>query len=305
MRKTRSIIYLILILLFPVLIHAQVVDKKSIIKKGAKVEKLGDGYSFTEGPAVDPSGNVFFTDQPDNKIIRWDASNGKLSVFSDNSGRSNGLYFDRTGKLIACADMNNQLWSFDITGNHTILIDNYKGKLLNGPNDLWIDPKGGIYFTDPLYKRNYWERDMEMQQDGEHVYYLTPNRLQLIQVDNKLQKPNGIIGTPDGKKLYIADIAAGKTYVYDVDDEGYLINKTLFVEMGSDGMTIDNKGNIYLTGKGVTVFNKKGEQIAHIPVDAKWTSNVCFGGEDRKLLFITAMDAVYGLKMNVRAARYK
>ncbi len=304
MKKT-FVIYFFLSFIFPAFIIAQIVDKKSIVFKGANVVKLGDGYNFTEGPASDQAGNVFFTDQPDNKIIRWDASTGALTVFSGQSGRSNGMYFDRAGKLITCADMNNQLWSFDITGKHTVLIDNYKGKLLNGPNDLWIDPKGGIYFTDPLYKRKYWERPQEMQQDGEHVYYLTPNRMQLIRVDDKLQKPNGIIGTPDGKKLYVADIAAKKTYVYDIDYDGYLINKMLFAEMGSDGMTIDHKGNIYLTGNGITVFNKKGEQIAHIPVDAKWTSNVCFGGEDRKLLFITAMDAVYGLKMKVKGAKIK
>lgn len=302
MRKI-NIISFFLLLILPGMLCAQITDKNSIVFKGAVVEKLGDGYHFTEGPAADQAGNVFFTDQPDNKIIRWDCFKSELTVFLDNSGRSNGMYFDRSGKLITCADMDNQLWSIDITGAHKVLIDNYKGKLLNGPNDLWIDPKGGIYFTDPLYKRKYWERNPEMQQDGEHVYYLTPNRIQLIRVDDKLQKPNGIIGTPDGKKLYVADIQAKKTYVYDIDYDGYLINKKLFVEMGSDGMTIDHKGNIYLTGNGVTVFNKKGEQIAHIPVEAKWTSNVCFGGEDRKLLFITAMDAVYGLRMKVKGVK--
>lgn len=287
----------------PQLLSAQITDKNSIIAKGATVEKLGDGYTFTEGPAADAEGNVYFTDQPNNKIIRWSASTGELSTFLKESGRSNGMYFDHRGNLIACADMKNQLWSFDKMGNHTVLLENYEGKLLNGPNDLWIDPNGGIYFTDPLYKRKYWERDPEMQQDGEHVYYMIPDRSHVFRVDEELTKPNGIVGTPNGKKLYVADIGANKTYVYTIEKDGTLSNKTLFAPMGSDGMTLDNKGNVYLTGKGVTVFDKNGEQIAQIPIDAGWTANVCFGGKSRKTLFITAMDAVYGLNMKVKGVK--
>lgn len=288
------------VLLLPQLLLAQIVDKKSIVAKNAQVEKLGDGFSFTEGPIADFEGNVYFTDQPNNKIIVWSARTGELSVFSDSAGRSNGMYFDRRGNLITAADAENELWSFDRMGKPTVIIDNFKGKRLNGPNDLWIDPYGGIYFTDPLYKRDYWTRDPEMQQDGQHLYYLSPDRLQFYRVDEKLEKPNGIIGSPDGKKLYVADIGANKTYVYDIEEPGRLVNKTLFAPMGSDGMTLDQKGNLYLTGKGVTVFNKKGEQIAHIPIDEEWTANVTFGGKDRQTLFITAMDAVYGLKMKVK-----
>lgn len=293
----------LILLLFPELLSAQITDKNSIVAKGATIEKLGDGYKFTEGPAVDLQGNVYFTDQPNNKIIRWSASTGKLSTFSEEAGRSNGMYFDGRGNLITCADMDNQLWSFDESGDTTVLIKNYNGKLLNGPNDLWIAPKGDIYFTDPLYKRKYWERDPAMQQDGQHLYYLSADHTRFFRVDEKLEQPNGIIGTPDGKKLYVADLGANKTYVYTIEKDGYLSNKKLFAPLGSDGMTIDNKGNVYFTGKGVTVFNISGKQIAHIPIDADWTANVCFGGKDRKMLFITAMDAVYGLKMKVKGVR--
>ncbi|WP_224998027.1 SMP-30/gluconolactonase/LRE family protein [Cesiribacter sp. SM1] len=282
---------------------AQMTDNNSIVAKGAKLEKLGAGYTFTEGPAADRVGNVYFTDQPNNEIIRWDAATGQFSTFSDEAGRSNGMYFDKNGNLISCADEHNQLWMWDMKGNSTVLLTDYQGKLLNGPNDLWIHPGGGMYITDPLYKREYWERDAAMQQDGQHVYYLSPDRSRFFKVDEALEQPNGIIGTPDGKKLYVADIGAGKTYVYDIGEGGELRNKTLFAPMGSDGMTIDEKGNVYLTGKGVTVFDKSGVQIAHIPIDADWTANVTFGGKDRQMLFITAMDAVYGLKMKVKGAR--
>ncbi|WP_162051598.1 SMP-30/gluconolactonase/LRE family protein [Pontibacter pamirensis] len=292
-----------LILFLPVLVSAQITDKTSIVAKGAQLEKLGDGYTFTEGPAVDAEGNVFFTDQPNDKILRWSASTGDITTFSDKTGRANGLYFDSKGNLIAAADENNQLWSFDKSGEPTVLISDYEGKLLNGPNDMWITPEGGMFITDPLYKRNYWTRDPEMQQDGQHLYYLSPDRSQIRRVDETLQQPNGIIGTPDGKKLYVADIGAGKTYVYDIGENGTLSNRNLFAPMGSDGMTIDNEGNIYLTGKGVTVFNKEGEQIAQIPIDEDWTANITFGGKDRKTLFITAMDSVYGLKMKVKGVK--
>ncbi|MCE6990796.1 SMP-30/gluconolactonase/LRE family protein [Dyadobacter sp. CY323] len=278
-------------------------DSKSIVAPGAQVEKLGDGYKFTEGPVADKDGNVFFTDQPNNKIHRWDAETGEFSVFSDNAGRANGMYFDKKGNLVACSDEDNQVWSFDKNGKPTVLVTDYEGKLLNGPNDLWIDPKGGIYLTDPMYKRDYWKRDPKMQQDGQHVYYLLPNGKKLIRVDANLKQPNGIIGTKDGKKLFIADIGDNKTYVYDIQKDGTLTNRKLFVPKGSDGMILDSEGNLYITGKGVTVFDKTGEQIAHFAISKGWTGNVCFGGKNNDLLFITAESAVYSLKMRVKGVK--
>ncbi len=139
-----------------------------------------------------------------------------------------------------------------------------------------------------------------MQQEGRHVYYLAPNSKRAVRVARDLQQPNGIIGTPDGKTLYVADIGANRTYAYDIARGGKLKSKRLFAAMGSDGMTIDERGNIYLTGHGVTVFDPAGRQIEHIEVPEGWTANVTFGGEDRDMLFITASDAVYGLKMNVK-----
>jgi len=278
------------------------VKASNLIAPGAKVEKLADGFKFTEGPAVDAEGNVFFTDQPNNRIHKWSVD-GRLSTWHERPGRANGLYFNKKGNLLACADMDNELWSIDLNGKATVLVKNYKGKKLNGPNDLWEDPKGGVYFTDPLYKRSYWTRDPAMQQDGKHVYYLKPGYKELIRVTQDLVTPNGIIGTPDGKKLYVADLGDRKTYVYDINPDATLSNKTLFCSMGSDGMTIDNEGNVYLTGRGVTVFNAAGEKIEHIPVDAGWTANVTFGGQDRHTLFITAQTSLYSLRMSVKGVK--
>ena len=115
-----------------------------------------------------------------------------------------------------------------------------------------------------------------------------------------LEQPNGVIGTPDGKSLYVADIRAKKTYRYKINDDGTLSDKTLFCEMGSDGMTIDNEGNVYLTGRGVTVFNPNGEKIDHIDVPEGWTANVCFGGKGMHTLFITASTGLYGVRARVK-----
>jgi gluconolactonase len=278
------------------------VSNADIVAENATLQKLAGNFQFTEGPNPDRDGNVYFTDQPNDRIMLWH-TDGRLTTFMQPCGRSNGLYFSKKGTILACADELNQLWSIDTHGNKTVILKDLDGKLFNGPNDLWERPDGGIYFTDPLYKRPYWKRNPDMQMDGQHVYFLFPDYKKLIRVTDDLEQPNGIIGTADGKTLYVADIRARKTYSYSVNENGTLSDKKLFCELGSDGMTIDQEGNVYLTGKGVTVFNKAGEQIKHIDVPENWTANVCFGGKDNNLLFITASKSVYGILMNVKGGQ--
>lgn len=265
-----------------------------VVAPDAKVEKLAGDFKFTEGPAADAKGNVYFTDQPNDRILKW-STDGKLSTFMQPCGRSNGLCFDKEGNLWAAADLKNELWRIDREGKHTVVVKEYNGKLLNGPNDLWIRPDGGVYFTDPFYKRDYWDRG-PTEQDGQCVYFLAPDHKKLVRVVDDLQQPNGIIGTPGGKTLYVADIRAGKTYAYDVQKDGSLADKRLFCEMGSDGVTLDSEGNLYLTGRGVTVFDKTGNQIDHIDVSERWTANVCFGGKNMETLFITASTGLYAVR---------
>ena len=283
-----------------VILNASVIAQSSVVAKGSVPVLVSSEYLFTEGPAVDAEGNIYFTDQPNDKIMKW-STDGSLSVFMEGAGRSNGLFFDKNGNLIACADLNNQLWMIDKSKNVTVLVKDFEGKKLNGPNDLWIDPQGGIYFTDPFYQRDYWTRT-EKEIEEENVYYLSPERKKLTIAASGLLQPNGIIGTPDGKKLYVADIKGRKTYSFVIQKDGTLTDKKLFADMGSDGMTVDSKGNVYLTGKGVTIFNSNGEKIETIAIDAPWTANVCFGGKDRKTLFVTASKSVFTLKMKVKGA---
>ncbi|WP_146529015.1 SMP-30/gluconolactonase/LRE family protein [Novipirellula artificiosorum] len=277
---------------------AQDSASSGLIAPGATPVRLADGFKFTEGPACDAEGNVFFTDQPNDRILKW-SIDGELTTFMQPCGRSNGLCFDGKGNLWACADAKNELWCIAADQTVEVIVKDYHGKLLNAPNDLWIHPAGGIYFSDPFYKRGYWNRGPS-EQDVEAVYYLAPDHQSLVRVAEDLKRPNGLIGTSDGKTLYVADIGAKKTYRYTIEEEGTLTNKQLFCELGSDGMTIDNQGNVYLTGKGVTVFDPDGKQIEHIDIDEGWTANVCFGGKNRKTLFVTASDSLYGLEMSVQ-----
>lgn len=290
-------LFFVAFLLFSPKINAQ--QQEAIIADNATLTLISDQFSFTEGPSTDRDGNVYFTDQPNDNIWKYSVD-GELSLFMDQTGRSNGMYFDEEGNLLTAADENRQVLSINTQREITVLVNDFEGKRLNGPNDIWINQNnGGVYITDPYYRRNYWEHT-EQQIDEERVYYLPPDQQELIVVADHYEKPNGIIGTSDGRTLYVADIGDEKTYSYTINRDGTLSDRTLFAEMGSDGMTIDNLGNIYLTGTdGVTVFNRNGQQIEQINVPKGWTSNLTFFGSERQTLFITASNAVYTLEMNV------
>lgn len=277
---------------------------EDIVAKDAELTLVSEEFKFTEGPAMAKNGDVYFTDQPNNRIVKWDCRNNTVSDYMKPAGRSNGLYIDNEGAILAAADEKNELWKINLNKEVMVLLDDFENKLFNGPNDLWLDAKGGIYFTDPFYKRPWWNHE-EPEQTARRVYYLKKGAAEpQVVIDDNYEQPNGIIGTPDGKKLYVSDNGAKKTYVYNIDAAGKVTNKKLFADMGSDGMTVDNKGNVYLTGDGVTVFNADGEQIKHIPVPENWTANVTFGGPKQNILFITAMDSVYTLMMNVQGVRW-
>ena len=288
--------FMVLLILTGVMVWS--VAEASVVADGAKVEKLAGGFAFTEGPAADARGNIYFSDIPNNRIHEW-SLDGKLSTFRENSGGANGLYFDEEGHLLAGEGGGRRLVSIDPKGEVTVLADEYKDKKFNSLNDLWIDPKGGIYFTDP----RYGNRD-GMEQDGEHVYYLSPDRKKLIRVIDDMVRPNGVIGTPDGKTLYVTDHGGRKTFAYKVNQDGTLSGKKLIAPEGSDGMAIDNEGNIYLTARVVAVYNKNGEKIEEIKVP-EGPANVTFGGSDNQTLFITARTSLYSVRMRVKGAEQK
>ena len=270
---------------------------ESPVLPGATLEKLSGDFKFTEGPTADAQGNVYFTDQPNNRIHQW-SIDGKLSVFLEPAGRSNGLCFDAQGMLWACADESNELWRIDpATKKHEVVVKDFEGKLLNGPNDVWARPDGGVYFTDPFFKRPYWTRGPS-DQDGTCVYFLSADRKTLKRVTGSIF-PNGVVGSPDGKTLYVA---SGGIKAFDIQEDGSLTNQRKFCARGADGMTIDAEGRLYLAAKGVSIYDKAGVFVQTIEVPEKWSANVCFGGSDMQTLFITASKGLYSLKMRVKGA---
>jgi gluconolactonase len=295
-----------------------------------KVTVLGTGFSFAEGPAADKRGNVYFTDQPNDKIYRWDAASGKISLFLEGTGRANGMAFDKDGNLITCSDMHGEAWKIFPDGSHVVLVNNYGGKLLNGPNDVWINPTtGGMYFTDPIFPRGYWDASDPRKQPwepthseqaavgkGGYVYYLPaggpPGGMALVRVVTDAMGwasdswPNGVVGTPDGKKLYVNKWAGnnkGGTWVFDIAPDGSLSGMKKLTDWGGDGMSMDELGNIYISnGRGVLGFDPNGNQILTIPIPGGATNNT-FGDSNKKLLFITTgSGSVLGVKMNVKGA---
>jgi len=274
-------------------------DPSRVRAPGAAVEKAAGGFIFTEGPTSDDAGNLYFVDQNNNKILEYDTA-GVLSTFLEPSNYSNGLSYDGKGHLIAAADEKNELWSIDLaTKQTTVLVSGYEGKLLNGPNDIFVHPPTGrIYFTDPYYQRSWWNRGPK--ESPETVYVYSPPDRSVKRVIDDMMQPNGIIGTPDGKTLYVADIRGRKTFAYEFNADGTLTNKRLFCEFGSDGMTIDSEGNLYLTtGGAVQVFDKTGARVETIAVP-EGPTNVAFAGRDRQTLFITARTSLYSVRMRVR-----
>ncbi len=272
-------------------------QKSSIIAKNAEIKKAGTGYAFTEGPAVASDGKVYFTDQPNDRIFVWDEKEG-VSLWLEGTRRSNGMYFNAKGQLVTCADLYNQLGYFDENKEFHLIHEGYDGKLLNAPNDLWIAPGGGIYFSDPYYHRKWWDEGRGEEQEVRGVYYLSPEG-KITRVIDDFVQPNGLIGTPDGKILYAADINDRKIWKYDIQPDGSLANKTFFAPNGSDGMTLDNKGNVYLTMGKVWVYSPDGELIQEIEFPES-PANICFGGKKRKTLFVTARTSVYTLEMKVK-----
>ena len=286
----KSIMFAVtVVLILPLYSCSLPTDKTPVFQ--TQPRKIAAGFKFAEGPAADKNGNIYFTDILNNRIHKWSTS-GKLSVFVENTHMSNGLYFDHNGNLIACAGGAGKLLSIDPKGNVTTLADNFEGKPFNSPNDLWIDPKGGIYFTDPRY---FGGRE-NLPQPGEYVYYISPNGKEIKRVIDDLVRPNGLAGTPDGKILYVADQGGNKTWVYRINSDATVTDKKLFADQTCDGMTIDECGNVYLTIKGVNIYSPSGKLLKSIDLP-KSTTNVCFSGTNNRTLFITTRNALYSMKI--------
>jgi gluconolactonase len=285
-------------------------DKKPdapVLPAEAKFEKVWSEGEFTEGPAYGPGGAVYFSDIG-NRIMRFDPASGKTSEYRNPSGRANGLKFDARGRLVACEGANKggnrRISITEADGTVRTLADRWNDKRFNSPNDLAIDRKGRVYFSDPRYAG-----DEKREIDTESVYRVDRDGT-VTQLITDVQKPNGMLISPDGKTLYVADSnPKGNQHLvaYPLNDDGTVGKKTLLHDFGTqrgiDGMCCDVMGNIYGaagSGKtsGIYVFSPAGKQLGFMPVPETVT-NCCFGDKDHKTLYVTAGKSLYRLRMNV------
>lgn len=270
-------------------------EPAGVVAEGAEPVLVQDGFQFTEGPARNAENAVVFSDVRASRWYHWAPDTGEVTPVAEDTGGANGLYFTPGGDLVACESARGRMTAISPGGEVTVLADQYDGSRFNAPNDVWVAPDGGVYFTDPLYGRG------ELSQDGEHVYYIPPDGGQVVRIIDWMVKPNGLIGTPDGRTLYITDPGDGKTWRFTVEDDGSLTDRSLFVEYGGDGMTIDAEGNVYLATEGVMAFSPQGDLIEQIDLPVRPT-NMCFAGPDLHTLFVTARDSVFTVQMRVQGA---
>jgi len=282
---------------------------------------------FTEGPAYHRDGSVFFTDIANNRIMRLAPGAADAATFLRPSGRANGLMFDSHGFLIACEGNERgglggrRLSKIDVvSGARTVIVDRYEGKRFNSPNDLCIDERGRIYFTDPYYGP---DRD-GLELDLEGVYRVNPDGTGLVRVlgEGQVSRPNGIAISRDQKTLYVVDnqpiTPVRKLWAFPLDDEGNAsgAGKEFYdwgKGRGGDGMCIDSEDNLYVTGGadrayvnqttdnpgGVYVFSGEGKFKGVIKVPEDMVTNCCFGDADLKTLYITAGKTLWKVRVKV------
>jgi gluconolactonase len=263
------------------------------------VVKLHTGFKFTEGPATDRAGNVYFSDIPNQRIHKVDAK-GKLSVVREKSNHANGLMLNAKGEIIAC-EMDGQIAAYSADGKaRRVLADKYDGKRFNAPNDLVIDKQGGIYFTDPAFNA-----PMPLPQGKTCVYYLAADGKVTRLIDD-LPNPNGVILSPDEKTLYVIPSGQAEMMAYTVAAPGKIGKGRVFCTLkqrreggksGGDGLTVDTKGNLYITsGLGLQVFDPSGKLLGILALPEQ-PANVTFGGPDFKTLYVTARTSLYTVPM--------
>lgn len=253
-----------------------------------EVRIVATGFSFAEGPTPAQDGSVYFTDIPNNIIHRWSEDKG-LQTIAKNTGGANGLFFTPDKKLIACAGKTRQVIQVEADGSLRPISSYYNSKKYNRPNDVWVSQKGHIFFTDPSYYMN----PSQLELSDEAVYVIINDKPQQLITD--IVRPNGLVGTIDGKYLYVVEDADNRTWRYSIDEASNLAEKKLFVNVGDDGITIDKDGNVFIANKydsSIDVFDQEGLLINKILIP-EIPANLCFGGSNFDQLFVAAKTSLY------------
>jgi gluconolactonase len=281
-----------------------VADQKPPLIEGiglvAEPIKVHTGFVFTEGPAVDKMGNIYFTDLEANRVYKSD-TNGNLTIFLEDSRGSNGLMFDSKGRLLVCQGMEGRVIAIDVVSKTIEVIANrYGARRFNGPNDLVVDRQGGIYFTDPFSRRKPTQRE-------EAVYYVSPKG-KVTRLVHNLLEPNGVLLSPNERTLYVLSSATASLMAYPVKSPGKIgTGKQLGqIPAPGDGLTVDTQGNLYVTQpalKAILVLSSEGKKLGMIKLPEA-PINCTFGGKDMKTLFVTARTSLYAFPMQVTGHRF-
>jgi gluconolactonase len=327
---TQNIVYLrniertrmLQIALFLMILTAGIGAQESVVPQKAKPEVVST-VAFTEGPAYHADGSVYFTDTSNDRIMRsapgaGPGSRRALEVYRQPSGRANGLVFDLEGRLVACEGGSRRVTRTEADGSITVLAGSYQGKRFNSPNDIDVDARGRLYFTDPRYGDR-----TGMELDKEAVYRIDPDG-KVTRVIDDLERPNGIAVSPDQKTLYVVDNNNGaggsrKVCAYELRADGSTGNRRVIHDFGAsrggDGMCLDSRGNLYVTAglntpnlptesgpakAGVYVFSPAGKQLGYIPIPEDAVTNCTFGDPDLKTLYITAGKTLFRIRLNIQ-----
>ena len=284
----------------------------SLIAEGAQVKKIASGMKFTEGPVwLTDENKLVFSDIPNSKLMQWSESKG-LSEFRK-SEQANGNILDLEGRIISCQHAGRNIIRINKDGSTKVLVDKFDGKRFNSPNDVAIRSDGTLWFTDPP-----WGLRGKHEIPGHWVYKWDPETQKAEVIYKYMAMPNGIVFSPDEKRIYIADTGGNPRHpdpkfhkypasiqCFTIGEDGKLGKRLFTIDAGSDGMAVDVQGNLYTTHAGkVIVYNADGKEIQKINVP-EGPANVCFGGKDFMTLFITARTSLYSVKLKVAGAKPK
>lgn len=283
---------------------------ESVLPEKVEVIKVADGFKFTEGPALAPDGRIAFSDIPNERIHLFDPATGQTTLHREQTGKANGLMFTPAGALLACEGGARRVTRQELGADSvTALAETLDGKPYNAPNDLDIDGKGGIYFTDPGYGR----KPEEMPLGVEGVYYATPNKdrtkpANVVRVIDNLVRPNGVLVSNDKTTLYVVDNGSNSLWAYAIQPDGKVANGRKLATFdptetkGGDGLTSDAFGNLYIAANGIHIFDKEGQPLGVIDVPER-PANCTFGPTGSHTLYITARTSLYAVKLNVDGRR--
>jgi gluconolactonase len=263
------------------------------------IEKIDTGFEFVEGPVWAQQGFLLFSDVPRNEIRKMTPGAGRSEVYRANSNGANGNTYDSQGRLYTCESITRRVVREDKKGKIEVIAESFEGKKFNAPNDIVIRKDGHIYFTDPAFGKQADTREM----DYYGVYHITPKKV-IELVAKPKGRPNGIALSPNGRTLYVANSDERNVRTYDLDKEGKATNERVFVsDIGGvpDGIKLDEKGNLYVTCKGVEVYSPQAAKLATLEF-SETPANCCFGEADWLSFFVTARTSLYRVRFTVKGS---